>query len=78
MNIKKDTIVRLVVLALALVNQILTACGKNILPIEEETLAEFISTALTVAAAAWGFWKNNSFTAAAIEADEKLAELKGK
>ena len=76
MKIKTETIVRTVVLALALINQVLSACGKPIIPVEEESVEVFITTGLTIASAVWGFWKNNSFTAKAIIADEYLQELR--
>lgn len=72
------TIIRTVVLALALVNQILTAAGASPLPIDDETAAQLISTVATVAASLAAWWKNNSFTAEAIDADEYLRQLRGK
>lgn len=71
-KIETGTIVRTVVLAVALVNQALVIAGKNPLPFTNEEVAEGVSMALTVAAALWAWWKNNSFTQKAIEADEKL------
>ncbi len=72
------TIIRTVVLVLALVNQILTAAGASPLPIDDETAAQLISTVATVAASLAAWWKNNSFTAEAIDADEYLRQLRGK
>lgn len=72
------TIIRTVVLVLALVNQILTAAGASPLPIDDETAAQLISTVATVAASLAAWWKNNSFTAEAIDADEYLRRLRGK
>lgn len=69
---KKSTIIRTVVLVLALINQILTATGHAIIPVGEEE----ISTVITVGAALWAWWKNNSFTKEAQEADEYLYRLK--
>ena len=76
--VKTETIVRLIVLILALINQTLTAAGKSPLPFEDETVTEFVSLAITVAAAAWAWWKNNSFTHAALEADEVLRKIREK
>ncbi len=78
MNCKKETLIRTVVLAVALINQILTVWGKNPLPFSEDALYEGLSMAATAAAGLWAWWKNNSFTAAAVEADRYLAELKEK
>ena len=75
-NIKKATIVRSVTLFFLLINQVLCAVGKNPLPFSEDAVYEFVSTLLTCAASLWAWWKNNSFTAPAIEADEYLKELK--
>ena len=75
MNIKTDTIVRTVVLALALINQILSATGHAVLPIEDAQVETLITTAVTVAASLWAWWKNNSFTQDALRADEYKAAI---
>ena len=74
--ITAGTIARTACLLLALTNQILSACGKPILPIESAQLEQLISSGLTVAAALASWWNNNSFTAAAIQADAELERLK--
>lgn len=71
-KIETGTIVRTVVLLFALVNQVLTMAGKAPLPFTNEEIAEGFSMVLTVGASLWAWWKNNSFTQAAIEADEQL------
>lgn len=76
MKVSAGTITRTIILALALLNQILTACGYNVIDISSETVNTLISTIFTVITAIITFWKNNSFTKAAIEADEVLKELK--
>ena len=76
MKVKPETIIRTIVLALALVNQILVATGRSPLPFENETVAELVSTIFTLVASTWAWWKNNSFTQAALHADEVMAELK--
>lgn len=75
---RKDTLIRTIVLIVALVNQFLMLKGHSILPIEETEVNELISVAWTVVSALVAWWKNNSFTAEAIEADEYLDELRGK
>lgn len=75
-TIKKDTIIRTIVLIVALINQALTIAGKNPLPFEDEAIAEALSYLFTVAASLWAWWKNNSFTKNAIEADKMLESLK--
>ena len=74
-KISKETIVRTVVLVLVLLNQILTALGKNPLPFSEDAMYEGLSAVFTAAASLWAWWKNNSFTHKAIEADKYLEEL---
>lgn len=76
-NVKPDTIARTVVLMLALLNQILAVAGKGTIPIAEDQIYQLVTLAATIASAVWNWWKNNSFTKAAIEADKVLAALKG-
>ncbi len=75
-GVKTGTIVRTITLAVALLNQILAAMGKSPLPFESEEITQVVSTAMTMAAAACAWWKNNSFTKSAIAADEYLSEIK--
>ena len=75
-NVKASTIIRTVVLLLALVNQGLTIAGLNVLPITDDQVTEVLSLVLTIGASLWAWWKNNSFTPAAIKADELMDELK--
>lgn len=77
MKIKPATIARTAVLALALVNQILSVAGLSPLPIDSAALEPWVTTGLTTAAAVWAWWKNNSFTPEAIRADELLKEMRG-
>lgn len=74
--VKKDTVIRTVVLVLALVNNCLTMTGRSVLPVTDEQVTQLLSLAFTVAASLWAWWKNNSFTQEAIAADEMLAEMK--
>ena len=46
------------------------------LPIESATVEQLVTTGLTVATALAGWWKNNSFTPEAIEADGYLEKLR--
>lgn len=71
-KVKADTIIRTVILALALINQCLTMSGKQVLPIEDETVNLLVTNAFTVAMAIIAWWKNNSFTKEAIAADEEM------
>ena len=76
MNIKTDTIIRTIILAVALINQALTMAGKSIIPISDEQITEVVSLVITIGASVWAWWKNNSFTKNAIKADKVLAELR--
>ena len=75
-NISAGTIARTIVLALALINQLLTVTGHAVLPITDEQVNTLVSTIWTVVAALWAYWKNNSLTAAAQEADAVMKDLK--
>lgn len=74
-DISAGTIARTVVLALALVNQILVVNGIQAIPIEDEDINLIVSTVWTVAASVIAWWKNNSFTKKAIEADKTMKEV---
>lgn len=76
MKITKGTLIRTVVLLLALVNQILSICGVSPIPIDDDTATNVISTLWTVIASVAAWWKNNSFTDNAITADTYLNDLK--
>lgn len=73
-KIETGTIVRTALLGLALTNQILSATGNPIIPIEDAQLETLITTGLTVGASLAAWWKNNSFTQAAIESDKRMHE----
>ncbi len=75
-RISTGTIARTIVLGIALLNQVLTMTGHNPLPWSSEELYQGITGILTVGAALWSWWKNNSFTKQAMQADRYLAELK--
>jgi len=75
-NMSTGTIVRTAVLLLALINQILTGAGLSPLPIADEHIEQAFSLAFTIAASVWAWWKNNSVTASAIEADEHLKKMR--
>lgn len=77
-KIKVATITRTAVLILALANQILSATGHSPIPVDDAQLEQLISTGITVVAAIWAWWKNNSFTKEAIAADNYLESLIGR
>lgn len=75
-KISAGTLTRTAVLGLALANQLLSAAGKPLLPIDNAQLEQMISTGVTVGAALAAWWNNNSFTPEAIEADDFMTRLK--
>lgn len=75
-NITAGTIARTACLVLALVNQILMVLGYKVIDVSDDTVNTLITTGFTVVTALIAWWKNNSFTQAAIEADEVMRELK--
>ena len=75
-NVTTGTIARTIVLILALANQVLAMCGKQVLNIADDDIYQTVSLLFTIGAAVWGWWKNNSFTQEAIKADEVMTELK--
>lgn len=77
-KIKVATMTRTAVLMLALANQILSATGHSPIPVDDAQLEQLISTGMTVGAAIWAWWKNNSFTKEAIAADNYLESLIGR
>lgn len=62
MKITAGTIVRTVILALALFNQVMAATGHPVINLENDTIETFVNTAATVITAIIAWWKNNSFT----------------
>ena len=76
MNVTAGTIARTIILALALVNQILTATGHGIINISDDDVNTLISTIFTIISAIAAWWKNNSFTQSALKADEVMREEK--
>ena len=68
----KGTITRTILLALAIINQLLTATGHNPLPADNDTVSALVTA--VVAILAW--WKNNSFSKHAKAADEYMRKAK--
>ena len=78
MNITAGTLARTIILALALINQVLSVTGHPVLPIEDAQIETLVTTGWTVVAALIAWWKNNSFTSAAKAGDEVMKQEKGK
>ena len=76
MKIKTETIIRTIVLALALINQVLAIYGKERIPITEDEVYQLLTLVFTIGSSLWAWWKNNSFTQPAIKADEYMEQLR--
>jgi len=75
-KISTGTIVRTICLVLALVNQVLSATGHSVLPIEDSQIETLVTALITVVTALVAWWKNNSFTPAALAGDAVKDQLK--
>ena len=75
-TISAGTSARTACLLLALTNQVLSALGKPVLPIESATVEQLVTAGITTVTALIAWWMNNSFTAAALEADKTFDRLK--
>ena len=77
-KISAGTIARTVVLLLALVNQVLSMLGIRSIPIADEDVNPLIATGWTIAASLAAWWKNNSFTQAALAGDALKDEIRAR
>lgn len=76
LKVSKGTVIRTTLLILAILNNLLALFGKSPLPIDDETVEEVISFLFTTGAALAAWWKNNSFTSAALEGDALMRQMK--
>lgn len=76
MKISKGTIVRTIALAVVLLNLVLKAIGKPVIDLDEGTILYWLEVIIEIAVIVVSFWKNNSFSPAAIRADEFLKGLR--
>lgn len=72
MQVKKETWIRTIITFIALVNSLLIILGKEAFPYSESEIYQGVSAAFAVLTTVWSWWKNNSFTPAAIKADKIL------
>ena len=75
-KVKPETIIRTIVLILALANQVLAIYGRDAIPITEDEVYQAVTLIVTIGSSIWAWWKNNSYTREAIEADKYLEELR--
>lgn len=75
----KETIIRVTLAAIALINAVAAMCGVDkLLNIDGTTIGAIydgVSALALAAATIWAAWKNNSFTVPAITADNVLRLL---
>ena len=76
MKVKSETIIRTIVLILALANQVLAIYGKQKIPITEDEVYQLVTLIITIGSALWAWWRNNSFTQPAIKAEEYREKLR--
>ena len=71
-GVSVQTWARTIVLILALVSQLCVILGKRSEAIDVDQWQEYVTYALTVISSIWAWWKNNSFTDKAQNADKLL------
>lgn len=71
-GVSVQTWARTLVLILALVSQLCVILGKRSEAIDVDQWQEYVTYALTVIGSIWAWWKNNSFTDKAQNADKLL------
>lgn len=72
---KQQAIIRLIVLSIALLNQILVTMGWHPLPFSDEDIYEALTAGFTIGAAVVAWWKNNNVTDNAKQAQLYLEKL---
>lgn len=73
---KAETIARTIAFVVVWVNQLFAFIGMPTLNIDEEAIYAAVSTLITFCVSIWAWWKNNSFTSAAIAGDSVVKALK--
>ena len=76
MKISKGTIVRTIMLLIVIVNLILKQCGVDLINVSENEVLAIVEMLIEVAVIVVAWWKNNSYSKKAIQADEFLKNLK--
>lgn len=76
-NNKANAIVRLIVLAVLIVNQTLVTLGYEPLPFSDEQIYEAVSILALVLGSLWVWWKNNNVTDVALAGQAEIERIKG-
>ncbi len=71
-GVTSQTWVRTIVLIIALIGQLLVILGRKTEDINIDQWTEYVTYAVTAISSVWAWWKNNSFTRKAQEADNIL------
>lgn len=74
-KVTKATWIRTIIFAAMVINLILGAFGLPSLDLGTESIEQVAVLVITIFTFLEAFWKNNSFTNSAIEADKKYKEL---
>lgn len=69
-GIKPETITGILILLVALINAVLQIFGMNALPIEDEEVANIVSTLFLIATTLWNTWKNRNITSLSQEVQQ--------
>ena len=77
-GVTAQTWARTLVLVLALISQLAVILGKRSEAIDIDQWQEYVTYAFTAIASIAAWWKNNSFTRAAVEADKAMRTTKSK
>ena len=75
-SMDKATVIRTIILLVALTNQFLVSLGLSPFPFSAEQIEVGLSWSFTVLATLWTWWKNNNVTKEAQKAQEYLDDLK--
>lgn len=76
LKVDRGTIVRTIVLIFVIINQFLTLIGKNPIPYSNEEFENIVAFVADFIATIVVWWKNNSFTQAALHGDARMKEIK--
>ena len=71
-GVTRQTWVRTTVLIIALIGQLLVILGRKTEAINIDQWTEYVTYAVTAISSIWAWWKNNSFTQQAQDADNIL------
>lgn len=76
MKITKGTIIRTILFFIVIINIFLEKKGIDLIPTDESVIATILEIGIEIAIMIVGFWKNNSYSKAAIKADKFLRKLR--